>query len=440
LATYDTDILVIGAGAAGLAAVAALRRAGQKVLCVEARGRIGGRIHTLHDPFVPVPVELGAEFIHGRPAETWDIVRADGIQVYDVAGDGLHLRGGKISARDETWEMVGHVLEDMRAAAALGPDRTFAEFLSGTEHAAEAKALATQYVEGFNAADQNVIGIASLAQDSEAADEIDGDASFRILSGYDSVARSLLGSGDRVPALIRFYSIVEAVNWSPRDVRVSLRSALTGERSTVRARQLISTLPLGVLTAREGEPGHIRWEKTPGDAIASAARLAFGMVYRVVMCFREAFWEEMPELADAGFLLSDEDVFPTWWTTLAMRTPVLTGWSAGSHAEPLLGKGREEVIAEALTRLARIVSVSREKLEDLLVTAHYHDWHQDPFARGAYSYVPAGALAAREQLAAPIDRTLYFSGEATELEGHSATVHGAIRTGRRAARQVLEDA
>ncbi|MBV9612946.1 MAG: FAD-dependent oxidoreductase, partial [Acidobacteriaceae bacterium] len=68
---------------------------------------------------------------------------------------------------------------------------------------------------------------------------------------------------------------------------------------------------------------------------------------------------------------------------------------------------------------------------------YYHDWHTDPFSRGAYSYVPAGALPARARLAKPVADTLFFLGEATDQTGHSATVHGAIASGRRAARQIL---
>jgi monoamine oxidase len=72
-----------------------------------------------------------------------------------------------------------------------------------------------------------------------------------------------------------------------------------------------------------------------------------------------------------------------------------------------------------------------------VLAAHFHDWHADPFFRGAYSYVPAGKLAARKTLAETVADTLYFAGEATDLEGHSATVHGAIATGIRAARHVI---
>jgi monoamine oxidase len=160
-------------------------------------------------------------------------------------------------------------------------------------------------------------------------------------------------------------------------------------------------------------------------------------VFRVALRFREAFWEDNEELKDAGFILSSEDVFPTWWTTLSTRSTVLVGWHSGGRAESMKGKSKEEILHEALTSLARIVGVALETVQGYLETAYFHDWHADPYARGAYSYVPTGALDARKQLAIPVSNTLFFAGEATDQDGHSATVHGAIASGRRAAKQLL---
>jgi monoamine oxidase len=90
--------------------------------------------------------------------------------------------------------------------------------------------------------------------------------------------------------------------------------------------------------------------------------------------------------------------------------------------------------------LARILSRSEADLNRLVQAAYFHDWQADPFARGAYSYVPAGALPWRAKFAEPVQDTLFFAGEVTEQDGHSATVHGAIASGIRAAKQILETA
>src|SRR5581483_6385419 len=187
----DLDVLVVGAGAAGLSAVRELDRAGYSVICVEARNRIGGRILTHRDPLSPIPIELGAEFVHGRPPEIWDIIRSAGLTAYDCAENAIHIHHGEL-CHDDPWKLVSGVMDDMRGYAAENEDRSFLSFLSQSAHPENAKTLALSYVEGFNAARSDLIGIASLSEDAHAADRIGGDRSFRIFNGYESVISHLL--------------------------------------------------------------------------------------------------------------------------------------------------------------------------------------------------------------------------------------------------------
>lgn len=428
----DFDVVVVGAGTAGLSALAQLDRAGCRVLCVEARDRIGGRILTMRDPLSPLPIELGAEFIHGRPPEIWQIIQSASLGVYDCLDASVHIRDGIVQGPDDAWEPVNHVMEDMRQTAASEDDQPFAAFLAKSFHPASAKELSASFVEGFNAAHKEIIGIASLAKDGKASDEIEGDRSFRFFGGYDAIPSHLLRQTADHGAKLRLNTALTEVEWRPGSVKLATVSALTGNAHSISARRAILTVPLGVLQA-----GSIRWRPSPERALHSASALAFGHVMRVVLRFREAFWQANPHFADVGFLLSNEALFPTWWTTLAVRAPILTGWSAGPHADALLGKSHAEIIGHALTSLQRVLGEASGRPADLLEAAYFHDWSTDPFARGAYSYVPVGALAAREALAEPIAETLYFAGEATELNGHSATVHGAIASGQRAAAQLI---
>jgi monoamine oxidase len=283
-----------------------------------------------------------------------------------------------------------------------------------------------------------MIGIASLAKDDEAAETIEGDSSFRFLSGYDSVAFHILRSIGNVESKLRLDTIVSKVEWRGGSVKLGTISALTGDANHVSARRLIITVPLGVLQAAVGTPGAICWDPQPEQILPAASRLAFGQVVRIVLRFTHAFWEDRSDFADTGFFFSNESVFPTWWTSLAARTPLLTGWSAGPHADNLLGASSTEVTRQAIASLTSILDATSERIQSSLDCVYFHDWHADPFSRGAYSYVPAGALSARETLANPVADTLYFAGEATELNGHSATVHGAIASGIRAAKQILQ--
>ncbi|MBV9759035.1 MAG: FAD-dependent oxidoreductase [Acidobacteriaceae bacterium] len=431
MSAHAVDVVVVGAGAAGLSALKQLDRAGYKALCLEARGRIGGRVHTRIDPLSPAPIELGAEFIHGRSPEIWDVVRSHELRVHDIAESAVRIEKGKIRQSEDGWELIDEVIEDMRRAAKKGPDKSFSAFLELSSHSEDAKRLAMSYVEGFNAAHGELISVRSLAQDAEAADEIDGDRSFRFADGYRRLIGEIAAGIDGLREKLRVNSIVERIDWSEGSARVRFRSRVTNGTDTLQAGCVIVTVPLGAL-------GAITFEPAPGEILEAARKLEFGQVMRAVFRFREGFWEGREELAQAGFLLSDEEFFPTWWTTRPLHAPVLVGWSAGPHADGMLDLPRAEILSMAVADLARISGTRKGRINELLEAAYFHNWHADPFARGAYSYVPVGGLSAREQLARPMKGTLYFAGEATELNGHSATVHGAIASGKRAAKQILE--
>ena len=432
----NPDVIIIGAGAAGLAALAELDRHGLNVLCLEARDRIGGRIFTLHDPLSPLPIELGAEFIHGRPPEIWQVLQASALAAYDCCEKSVRLKNGKLQDKPDPWSLVDRIMKDLQRAARRR-DRTFAEFLARTAYPSNAKQMAVSYVEGFNAARQEVIGIASLAQDEQAADEIGGDHSYRHLHGYDALAHAIVETVSDLPHKLQLNSIVTAIDWHPGDVTIHMRSAVNAHNEVLRCRRALITVPLGVLQAEPSAPGAIRFHPEPSEILETARKLRFGEVVRVILRFKEAFWERKPTLKNAGFFFSDEQFFPTWWTALPIRAPIMTGWSAGPHADGLTGQPRSLVVRRAIESIARITGTTIAKTSELLDSAYYHDWHTDPFSRGAYSYVPAGALPARARLAKPVADTLFFLGEATDQTGHSATVHGAIASGRRAARQIL---
>ena len=123
------DTLILGAGGAGLAAARRLSQNGQRVIVLEARDRVGGRVHTLHEQDWPVPVELGAEFVHGRPRETWDIIRAADLNAYDVPDEHLHLTGGRLRKIDHFWSRVDDVMARMEKLRRPKDNLSFAEYV-----------------------------------------------------------------------------------------------------------------------------------------------------------------------------------------------------------------------------------------------------------------------------------------------------------------------
>jgi monoamine oxidase len=257
------------------------------------------------------------------------------------------------------------------------------------------------------------------------------------MNGYEAIAHWLTQGIEDLGSKLKLNCAVQAIRWTAGSAEVEFLSRASGTLESVTAKRAVITVPLGVLQAEPGAQGSIKFDPEPDDILAAGKQLRFGQVMRLILRFRKPVWEENDNFANTGFLLSNEKHFPTWWTPLPIRARSITGWSSGPHADELLGLPKFEIVLRAIHDLARILSTSSEKLGELLETAYFHDWHRDPFARGAYSYVPAHAMNAREKLAQAVAETLCFAGEATELNGHSATVHGAIASGRRAARQIL---
>ena len=143
-------------------------------------------------------------------------------------------------------------------------------------------------------------------------------------------------------------------------------------------------------------------------------------------------------MADMSFLFTDGREFPTWWTSNSLPYPILTGWAAGPNAGAHTGRSQDETIHSAVQSLARIMEIPEPELRKKMTGSFTHDWQTDPFSRGAYSYAAIGGMDAAAKLAEPVANTLYFAGEATNSEGYNGTVHGAIATGLRAAKELLQ--
>jgi len=413
------SVLIIGAGLAGLSAAHRLANAGWHVTILEARDRLGGRVHTLRDERLPIPIELGAEFLHGKPAEIWKIIEDQNLWVGSLEGDTWCSENHALKKCNDFWARWERVAAQLKRAKTY-PDRSFTEFLDTLTLDQQTKQLAVDFVQGFNAARAEAISVQYLANEQETSDRISGDTPFRVFAGLDSIVHSL-SRFDSNDVEIHLNTPIREIVWSPGYVRAD----------DFEAEYAILTLPLGVLKA-----GTVRIVPALKEKDQAVQQMVMGHVVKVILCFHSAFWEDRG-LNDLAFLHAHGQQFPTWWTTRPIATPILVGWAGGPTATELALTGKDFIFSAATQSLANALKLSVRTIRQRVNAYFVADWQADPFSVGAYSYVPRGAIEAPMKLAEPVENTLFFAGEATNSDGNLATMHGAIATGYRAAEELM---
>jgi monoamine oxidase len=426
-----SDVIVIGGGVAGLAAAADLARRGLSVSLLEARERLGGRIYTLRPKGWGAPVELGAEFIHEGNSDFWRAVRRFRLPTKRVPGRHWMWREGDLERMDDIDERIACINAEIDEKR-IGK-RSFAQFLRlmKKEFSPEAKAIAASFVEGFQAAPTEQMSARSVAGAT-----LDDRGQFQVLEGYDRLVAGLTKSFSKDRVGVFLEHVVQDVSWRRSHVRVRAAAGI------FTARAAIITLPLGVWQAKAKAKGAVRFDPPLRAKQKLVAKMRMGEVIRVTLRFDRREWRDLlPQQlssharAGFGFVHSRVEGVPIWWA-LSGR-PVITGW-AGGPAAILLAKRPERVVLEtALISLSRLFDVPQRKLKAAMLDYQTHNWSRDPFSRGAYTFVAVGQDDASERLRAPVQKTLFFAGEATADGEELGTVHGAFSSGRRAAKEIL---
>jgi monoamine oxidase len=226
------------------------------------------------------------------------------------------------------------------------------------------------------------------------------------------------------------------VHWRRGSVRVAYRAG--GNTRIAVAPRVIVTLPLSVLQQAATEAAGVRFVPALVAKRAALKALSAGAVIKLILHFDTPFWEKLADgrYRDAAFFHTPGTPFRTFWTPLPARIPFLTAWSGGPPATRLLEMKPARILTAALQSVDSLFG-PRTNAAARLRNWWMHNWQNDPYTRGAYSYVNAGGDGAREQLAAPLAGTLFFAGEATDSSGESGTVAAALSSGLRAAQEVL---
>jgi monoamine oxidase len=439
------DVIIIGAGAAGLAAAQALSDRGRSACIVEARNRLGGRILTHHDPATGSALEAGAEFVHGSPRATWDIIRQANLLALEVPFDHRQRRNGRLAHLPNIESELNKIMD--RLGQIGSHDISFAEYLRKNHTGprwAESRRFALNFIQGFDAADPERISAKSVAEERRGIADVAEQTQSRLLHGYAALIHHLHKSLNLRRIKIQLQTLVREIRWKKDKVEVYVVRG--GREQTLTASRAIVTLPLGVLQIPPERPGSIRFAPDLPALRKAATQLASGPIVKSILTFDHSFWEDESvakiaksdrELRNASFLHAPSSPFPTWWTLRPLRLPILIGWAGGPSALALAGQSNRQLQMNAINSLATLFNLPNRRILAMLRQFSVYDWASDPFSRGAYSYVTVGGTDCRAALARPVHQTLFFAGEATDTSGQASTVAGALASGQRAARQLL---
>jgi monoamine oxidase len=430
------DVLIVGAGAAGLMAAYTLAQSGKKVNVLEARERCGGRIHTLHNELFFKQVELGAEFIHGDLPVTLQLLKEANIDYLPAGGEMWQYKNGEFDHEGgfiEEWDLL------MKKLMLLKHDISIEAFLekefAGDEYN-ELKKSVRRFVSGYDTADPEKASTFALRNEWLGEDN---EAQHRVKGGYGIMIKYLEEAINNADGNIYLNSIAKEIQWEPSNVKVTTLDGIVYE-----AAQIIIALPLGILQADENQKASLLFTPPVTGQHTAIKDMGFGAIIKILLEFDEAFWLDNKTRALAGkslknmsFVLSSEEI-PTWWTQVPQHSTILTGWLGGPPAAHKKDLPDEEILQQSLQSLSNIFKRPVDELKGRLTAFYVANWTNDPFTLGSYAYDTMEASQARMIINNPINNTLFFAGEYLYDGAAMGTVEAALSSGQEVAKRIIK--
>ncbi len=424
------NVIVIGAGAAGLMAAKILAAEGLNVLVLEARERLGGRINTIKSPF-SFECEAGAEFIHGNLRLTKNLLTEAGLKQAKVEGEMYSMKDGALFEEEDLAEGWNVLLKRLQEPVS---DLTVKQFLN--KYLPEVKYAGVKesfkrYVQGYDAANIDDASVFSIREEMENEDE----EQFRIDNGYVGLINYLAKKSERNGCKIKTAETVKQINWQTN------RAKVITNNNTYSADKILITVPIGVLRAKEYEAGAIKFNPRLVQQEKAINNIGFGGVIKILIAFDEAFWFDNKFLEarniDKAFFFFADTFIPTWWTQYPDEKPLLVGWLAGPCAEENSNLVDEQFLEKAIASLSDIFRIPLDYLTKKVKAHKVFNWVKDPYSKGAYSYATVLTKNAKETLNMPVQDTIYFAGEALS-DTVPGTVEAALQSGKASASKILK--
>jgi monoamine oxidase len=409
------DVIVIGAGMAGLKAAYDLQNKGLSVIILEARDRIGGRIHTTTEFDSEFAIDLGAELVHTTTTPTWELINSQNLKTIRLVND---------EDKDESIDLTDFryffkALESKQIPSPK-PTEDILSYLKRIEVDPELiSEIEAGYVVDTERAEKiNALAVLNRFDQMVKNGEMLGEKDFKIFGGYNQIYKILAEK-----LQIELAKPVTMVNWENNEIEVQ-----TTDASVYKSHKIVLTVPVAVLK----KPNIQFVPELPEDKIQAIESFGVCDIVKIFLKFDEKILTP-----DVNILDVFEDEIPVWWKATITADEnyngeILVGWVSADKARKLYTLSQDEIIDLAVKDLEKKLNKTNLKPIKSLVQI----WKDEEFSSGAYSYIPAQASPdIIEDLAKPINNKIFWAGEATDP--NNATVNGAYYSGKRAANEIL---
>jgi monoamine oxidase len=426
-ADFTGSVIVIGAGASGIYAAQLLKDRGVDVTVLEASSRVGGRILS-DESFAGIPIELGAEEIHGQRSLFYDLVNYQFPErLLPEPGDNLYwlenqIRTEQFILENSDLQGAGQTLFQINESFGSYPggDMSVLQYLNDFPVEERFMEIANAIIANEYGTSLNRMGMFAL-REAEAGYSSGLDGYFlREGTVWDVFSKAFSGAIDAVV----LNQVVNRIDASGDQVSIT-----TVNNQTYTADRVLITVPITILQSGSIEILPV----LPADKLASIQNISMGNGMKILLRFSAPFWK--PE---TGSIIGGAVVPEYWVSSLGKATTahVLTAFVMGEKADALNVLSEQQVRDTILAELQSMYP--DEEVTGNCVGVLVKNWADEPFIKGAYSYPNPESTGQREILARPEHGKIFFAGEATNYNGHLATVHGAMESGYRACKEILE--
>lgn len=420
------DVIIIGGGAAGLSAARMLSQSGKSICLIEARNRLGGRIQTIKGEGFSVPVEAGAEFMHGELPLTKTLMKEANVTFSAGGGKTWNVYHNQLSEDDHFHDDWDVLLERLQQ---LDQDMTMGDFLNRYFQEPKYKSLTVAvrgFVQGYDAADVNKVSAFALREEWNHGDV----RGYRPTGGYSQLTDFLWSEIQKNNTILKLSTAVTKISWRRNHVEI-----LTDQNETFVGRKVLITVPVSLLKNQT-----IQFDPPLRQQQIALQHLEVGGVIKFLVEFKDRIWEKpsaahLRQMPALNFLFSDAFV-PTWWTQKPSDVPLLTGWLSGPIVQTL-PHDDPSLLEHAYKSLCYLFGCKQELLMKEIRAAKVIDWSVDPYSMGAYAYQTLQTSAAIEHLSVPVEDTIFFAGEGLYDGPEMGTVEAALASGRAASERMM---